>query len=320
MKPMLYESLTNQTRYIVEQKQAYEQLKQRIEHPFIKRYLQTGIKEGFFSDTTGALGRMHDTLVENAWPELIGRNIIAVRPTTETLERFPIDEGAVAYKYAEGAVTRLSGKKTSTVDICTDQLSESSDQWTREYLEDATWNVIDNALNKVGIALGQNETEKIIALYAGIAAGDLATGAELAGGGAVMSWPQILNLHNAVRNENWRPTVLVINEMQLHQLLNDDKFVHAQYLPSGQTDADQGIITSVLNMKIQTSTLVPNGTAYAIDTRVAAMMLLRRDITIEDWEDVKTGKYGIRATTRFGIGILRSNAVSRMTNIKTTIT
>jgi hypothetical protein len=320
MKPMLYENLTNQTKYIAEQKQAYEQLKQRTEHPFIKRYLQTGIKEGFFSDTTGALGRMHDTLVENAWPELIGRNIINVRPTTETLERFPIDEGAVAYKYAEGAVTRLSGKKTSTVDICTDQLSESSDQWTREYLEDATWNVIDNALNKVGIALGQNETEKIIALYAGIAANDLATGAELAGGGAVMSWPQILSLHNAVRNENWRPTVLVINEMQLHQLLNDDKFVHAQYLPSSQTDAEQGIITSVLNMKIQTSTLVPNGTAYTIDTRVAAVMLLRRDITIEDWEDVKTGKYGIRATTRFGIGVLRSNAVSRMTNIKTTIT
>jgi hypothetical protein len=49
-------------------------------------------------------------------------------------------------------------------------------------------------------------------------------------------------------------------------------------------------------------------------------MLLRRDVTVEDWEDVKTGKYGIRATTRFGLGILRANAVARMTNIKTTLT
>jgi hypothetical protein len=108
--------------------------------------------------------------------------------------------------------------------------------------------------------------------------------------------------------------------MQLHQLLNDDKFVHAQYLPSGQTDLEQGAVTSVLGMKVQASTLVPNGTAYAIDTRVAGVMLLRRDVTTEDWEDVKSGKYGVRATTRFGIGILRSNAVARMTSIKTTLT
>lgn len=108
--------------------------------------------------------------------------------------------------------------------------------------------------------------------------------------------------------------------MQLHQLLNDDKFVHAQYLPSSQTDLENGSIGSVLGMTVQASTMVPNGTAYAIDTRVASAMLLRRDITVEDWQDVKTGKYGVRATTRFGLGILRSNAVAKMTSIKTTLT
>ena len=132
MKPMLFENLQSQSKHLTEQRQAYEQLKQKTEHPFIKRYLQTGIKEGFFSDMTSALGRMHNALVQNAWPELIGRNMITVKPTTETLERFPLDAGAVAYKYAEGSVTRLSGKKSTTVDICTDQLAESSDEWTRE--------------------------------------------------------------------------------------------------------------------------------------------------------------------------------------------
>ena len=320
MKPKLFESLQGQSKQLLEQRQAYELLKQKTEHPFLKRYVQVGVKEGLFSDMAGALGRMHDTLVQSAWPELIGRNIITVRPTTETMERFPLDVGAVAYRYSEGAVTRLSGKKTSTVDIYTDQLAESADEWTREYLEDATWNVMDNAIEKIGLALGQNETEKILALYAGIAAGDLATGAELAGGSAVLSWAQLLKLHHAVRSHNWRPNILAVNEMQLHQLLNDDKFVHAQYLPSGQTDLEQGAVTSVLGMKVQASTLVPNGTAYAIDTRVAGVMLLRRDVTTEDWEDVKSGKYGVRATTRFGIGVLRSNAVARMTSIKTTLT
>ena len=317
MKPRLFEALLEKN---TEFKELVEKLKLKGDHPFLKRYAQIGLKEGFFSDMTGALGLMHDTLVATSWPELVGRSLIKVKPTSEPLERFPLDAGAVAYEYAEGAVTRLSGKKKSTVDVSTNILAEASDEWTREYLEDATWNVMDNALENIGLALGQKETEKILALYGAIADADLAGGAPLAGGGAVLSWTGLLGMHNTVRGENWRPTVLALNEMQLHQLLNDDKFIHAQYLPSGQTDLEQGIVTSVLGMRVVGSTLVPNGTAFAIDTRVAAVMLLRRDVTVEDWEDVKSGEYGVRATTRFGLGVLRSKAVAKMTNIKTTLT
>ena len=317
MKPKLFESLIEKDS---EYKQLYERLKEKaVAHPFFKRYAKIGIKEGLFSDMVGALGRMHDTLVEAAYPELIGRNIINVKPTTETMERFPLDTKSIAYSYAEGAVTRLSGKKHNTVDIHTGQLAEASEEWTREFVEDATWNVMENMTEKVGRALGEKETDKILALYGSIANADLAGGAPIDQGAAAMDWAAILKLHNAVRGENWRPTILVVNETQLHQLLSDDKFINAQYLPSGQTDIERGIVTSVLGMKVQASTVVTNGTAYAIDTRVASIMLLRRDVTAEDWEDPRTGKFGVRATTRFGLGVLRANAVSKMTNIKTTL-
>lgn len=317
MKPRLFEAVMQKPG---EQREIYEKLKQSNSSPFLKRYATLGVKEGLFSDSVGALGKMHDTLVEAAYPEQIGRNIINVMPTNEALERFPLDANAVAYRYAEGTKTRLSGDKNTTVDISTDKLTDSSEEWTREFVENATWNVVNNMTQKVGRAIGTKETEDIIALYAGIATGDLASGAALAGGGAVFGWTSLLSLHNAVRGENWRPTVLAINEMQLHQLLNDDKFVKAVYLPSSETDIQQGSIGTVLGMNVQASTLVPNGTAYAIDTRVASVMLLRRDVTVEDWEDVKNGKYGLRATTRYGLGVLRANAVAKMTNIKTTLT
>ncbi len=314
MKPKLFEALNG------EQRQLYEQLRQKAEHPFLKRYLQVGIKEGFFSDMAGALGRMHDTLVPAAWPALIGRSIINVMPTSEALERFPLDADAVAYEYAEGAKTRLSGKKVTTVDVNTDILAEYSDEWTREFLEDATWNVLSNAVAKAGKAVAQKETEKILALYAGIADADLATGGVLSGGGSVMSWSKLLQLWHAVKSEKWMANVLAINDMQMAQLLNDATFTNAQYLQSGQTDIEAGVVSGALGMKIVSSPLVPNGTAYAIDTSVASVMLLRRDVTVQDWEDVKTGKFGIRATTRFGLGILRANAVAKMTGIKTTLT
>ncbi|MEM3731716.1 MAG: phage major capsid protein [Candidatus Bathyarchaeia archaeon] len=317
MKPKLFEALMQGDR---EFKEHVENLKGKaFVHPFLRRYCEVGIKEGFFSDVVGALGRMHDTLVQSAHPEMIGRNIITVRPTTEAMERFPLDEGAVAYHYAEGTATRLSGKKISTVDIYTNILAEASEEWTREFLEDATWNVMDSMIEKVGRALGEEETKRVLGLYDSIADGDLAGGGPISGGNQPMNWSGVVKLHNAVRSENWRPTVLVLNEVQLHQLLNDDKFIHAQYLPSGQTDLEQGTVTSVLGMKVHASTLVPNGTAFAIDTRVASVMLLRRDITVEDWEDIKNGRYGVRATTRFGLGILRSKAVAKMTNISTSL-
>lgn len=318
MKPKLFESLMAKD---CEQKQVYEQLKEKaVTNPFFKRYAHIGTREGLFSDMAGALGKMHDTLVESAYPELIGRNIITVKPTTEAVERFPLAAKATAYLYGEAGITRLSGAKPSTLDITTNILADGSEEWTREFAEDATWNVMDSMVEAVGMALAEKETSKILELYGAIASADLAGGSELAASNAVMSWALLLNLHNTVRGENWRPTILALNEMQLHQLLNDDKFINSQYLPSGDTDLQQGTVTSVLGMKVQASTLVPNGTAYAIDTRVAAKMLLRRDITLEDWVDVKTGKVGVRATTRFGLGVLRSKAVARMTGIKQTLT
>ncbi len=318
MKPRLFESLINRDS---EFKEHVETLKHKMNvHPFLKRYCEVGVKEGLFSDTVSALGRMHDTLVQAAYPEMIGRGIITVMPTNEAIERFPLDEKATAYRYAEGAATRLSSTKNTTVDVYTNILAEASEEWTREFLEDATWNVMDQMVEKVGRALGEEETNRIISLYGAIADEDLASGAAISQSSAAMNWAAVVKLHNAVRSENWKPTVLAVNETQLHQLLNDDKFIHAQYLPSGQTDLDRATVASVLGMKVQASSLVPNGTAYAIDTRVASVMLLRRDVTVEDWEDIKNGKYGVRATTRFGIGVLKSKAIAKMTNIATTLT
>ena len=322
MKPRLFEAVM-QDKAVVDgsARQVYENLKTKMTaHPFMKRYTEMGIKEGLFSDSVGALGKMHDTLVQAAQPNLIGRSIITVLPTTEQMERFPLDVDAIAYRYAEGTITRLSGKKSSTVDIYTNILAEASEEWTKEFAEDATWNVMNNMVEKVGRALAKDETQRILAMYAAVTNSDLAGAAEVAGGNTPLSWAGLLSIHNAVEGEDWSPDVLPCNTLQKHQLLNDDKFVNSVYLPSSETDVIQGSIGNVLNMKVQSTTLVPNGTAYAIDTRVAAVMLLRRDITIEDWVDVRNGKYGVRATTRFGLGILRSKAIARMTSIKQTIT
>ena len=297
-----------------------KKLLERVEkNPFLARYMELGMKENLFSDAAGALGRMHNRVVSCAYPQLIGRKIIETRLTKEPVEKFALDSKMVAYTYAEGAVTRLIGKKNEMVTVTADLLAEASEQWTKEFAEDATWNVMENMTEKIGKALGVEETSKVLSLYGSVADEDLASGAPLDQDDKVMDWNAVLKLHSAVRGEKWRPTVLVLNETQLSQLLCDNKFIEYEYLPSSEVDLDEGLIRKTVGMKVETSTLVPNGTAYAIDTRVAGIMLIRRDVTVEDWSDPTANQYGVKATTRFGIGILRSNAIAKMTNIKTTL-
>ena len=55
-----------------------------------------------------------------------------------------------------------------------------------------------------------------------------------------------------------------------------------------------------------------------LNVAYTANAMLQR-VKVEDWSKPKNDQYGIKATTRFGLGILKSNAVAKTTNIKTTL-
>ena len=87
---------------------------------------------------------------------------------------------------------------------------------------------------------------------------------------------------------------LVLHETQLHQLLLDDKFIDSRYLTSFETDVERGLVKSVCGMRVCASTLVPTGTAYAIDTRVAAVMLIRRMLLLRIGVICRLGNMALR--------------------------
>jgi len=70
---------------------------------------------------------------------------------------------------------------------------------------------------------------------------------------------------------------------------------------------------SYLGMKIVVSTKVTDGTVYCIDTDVAAVLLLRRDVLTEPFENPRDDRYGVVASERIGLGVLRSKGVARGT-------
>jgi len=285
-----------------------------------KKLIERGIKEGLFSDEAAAIGRIHDRVYDAAYPAAIGREIITVRTTTQPKERFIKRGKTEAYVASEGADVYVVPAKVSYVDISADIILKATSEWTRELVEDATWNVMDFELQALGKAIAEKETKKVLSVYDAISASNLAGGSELDGGNAVMSWSLLLKLFNALKGENYSPTVVVMHPTHAIQLLNDDKFIHSAYLPS-ESNVRNGILTRIepLGINVAVSTLVTAGKVYMIDANMAGVMLVRRDITTEAYEDPKEGLYGVVATERIGIGIINSKAVARMTNIGTSV-
>lgn len=287
-------------------------------NPWVNRYLKLGMKEGIFSDMASALGSIHDTVVEAAKPNLIARNIIDTRTSTEALERFVKAKKSVAYVGAEGGIARLAGERYETVDIKTNIIIKDSTKWTKELSEDASWNVLNRQLEELGRSVGEQETAKVIALYEAIAAGDLATGAVIAGGAAVLSWAKVAEMWDAVEYEDFEADTMFMHSRQMGQLFTATEFINSQYMPSGGMQMSRGLVGQAITMQLFKSSKCTNGKIFALSKNPAGVLLIRRDLTTENFEDPRAGEYGVVATERIGYGILRSKAVAGGTNFKTT--
>jgi hypothetical protein len=303
--PKLFEAIMKDPEYQSILPELFERAKSNL-------MVNAVMREALLSDAAGALGKMHDVVVEAAKLSLIGREIIWVLPTTETLVRFPRAKLGKAHRTAELSQVWITQEKYDTEDVKADMEIKAGAEYSKKFFEDASWGVMERQTAEVGRAIGELETEKVLALYDGISASSLAGGDEYNGAGT-LNWEGLVGFWNRVKAENFSAKVLVINPNQLADLWKENQFIHSFYF-GGMADVRRGILgETYLGMKIVVSTKVTDGTVYCVDTDVAAVMILRRDILTEPFENPKQDRYGIVASERIGLGVLRSKAVARGT-------
>lgn len=293
-----------------------ETLEKARGNPFTNAYIEQVLKEGLTSDVAGALGRMHDVVVEAAKPALIGRELIWVLPTKDAMVRFPKAKLATAHKTAEFASYWLTGEKYDTEDVKADIEIKAGCEYSKRFFEDATWPVLERQTAEIGRAVAQLET-KAIYDYLVANAGTAITGDS----DGVLEWigtaatPEFLGLWNALKKINWNPNVVALHPDEIMDLWADDKFINSFYFGK-EIDVARGVLgSSYLGMKVVSSSLCTAGTVLSVDTNVAAVMLLRRDVITEPFENPKADRYGIVASERIGLGALRKTAIGKLTSI-----
>jgi len=94
----------------------------------------------------------------------------------------------------------------------------------------------------------------------------------------------------------------------------EDKFIHGFYFGE-QVDVRRGVLGDLyLGMRVLSSSKCTAATVIALE-RAYAMLLVRRDIITEPFENPKADRYGVVASERIGLGITRTEAVGKMTSI-----
>jgi len=286
-------------------------------NPFFQRVAElfTQGYEAITSPIARAIGRVHDVVIEAAQPELIGRNLVQVIRTEEALVRFPKAKKAKAFEASELASIWFTGEKIETQDVKADLEIRAGADWTRRFLEDATWNVLERESAELGRAVALLETERIVKSFTSISSSDLAGGGEItASTSGTLTYADIVKARRAVKAEKFKPDCLLISANKEGDLWLDDKFIHNFYYGT-QQDKQRGVLGTFLNLEVivDNSGATPDNKAFVIDRSVAAVMLIRRDIMVQSFDDEKTDSHGVVASERIGLGTLRSKAVARIT-------
>jgi len=285
------------------------------EHDFVakakeNRLYQKVMKEYVLSDVSGALGKIHDVAIEAAKQMAVGRDLIWLIPTTIPLVRFYLAKRGKIWPISEGPPLQTP-ERFSTKDISVNKEYGMDALFSQSYLEDVPFRVLERAIADAAQLLEEQLTTDVVALYEGIAAGSLAGGAEIsAATSGTLAWADLVAGWTAVKKAGWNANVAMIHPDQILDLWKDDKFIHAFYFGE-KVDVERGVLGSTyLGFKIVETDLCTAAKCHLIDTRVAAALIMRRDITTQPYEEKL--REGAICTMRYGLGTLRTAGVARI--------
>jgi len=278
-------------------------------------FIQRWMKEAVLSDVSQALGSVYSRVVEASRSMAVGRDIISIVNVTDPTVRF--------YKATKGKAFRVSEladykapERFSYTDITVDYEYAYPAAFSKSYIEDVPFDVLQRATADIGRALEKQLTSDIISLYEGISASNLAGGGEIsADTNGTLAWADLIEAIETLKDAGYPDgqKVAVINPAQMMDLWGSDQFISSLYPARDSMDYGRGVVGDLPDgVKIVETDLCTATKVHVINLDYAAVCLMRRDITVEPWEKPDELLQGVIGTIRYGLGTLREDAVARI--------
>lgn len=263
-------------------------------------------------DATAAINELSSVVLEAAVPDAIGRDLARVIETKRDSIKVRLPSAGKARSTSKGKLTTSKGQRETFVTLTPDKEIEASEEWDRNYLEDADWDVASEEAAEVARSLAEKESSLIITQLKNVAAADLAGGGNL---GAItagtLTFNDLANLWGRVKAENFSPNVVAMHPDQATDLFKDADFKN-QLILGEFLDFENGRFgRTILGFTILVSSLMTQQHVYMLNSNLAVLYALKRDRLAIPYEKPPHTS-GIQISSRYDLKDGRTKAFARM--------
>jgi hypothetical protein len=271
-------------------------------NPVVRKY-----RENLSITLPEAATAIMDKVIEAAQPGLIGRDLMPIVNVSQVTTKVPLaavstaEEGARPLSFAA-----TDGGETQTyTSVTVDREIHDKAIWDPSILSEMPFDLVQREVAEVGRSCKQKETQVVIAALDAVAAGDLASGAEITLG-ATLTWANLVSMVTAVMKENFSPKIIAMNPAELADLMKLDQFTSSLY-----AGVVGGWFSEVLKVKILVSSLITAGTVYCLDTDVSGNLFVLQDLSVDSWTKGDIRQAGIIAYEFIKASCLRKKGIAR---------
>ena len=259
---------------------------------------------------------VYKTVIEGAEPFKCMREVVPTVNTNSYSVRFVKGEaGTYADQVAEGGAINIDTQTYSKTDITINKYG-TRPLITNELIEDALFDVVELELKKAGARL-ENKLNRVIlaALVAGITTNTSNPG------GAHIEVSDIALAISKVKKQNYLPDILVTHPTAEGYLLQDSNLAYTSYAGSPGAIRQGDIGSKLMGLTPYTCTATDAADPTWDDTTAASditalvlskadigALCMRRDVTVEQYDDPIHDLIGMSCTMRYGFGVLREKA------------
>ena len=276
------------------------------------------------ADSTLVQEEVYKTIIEGAEPFKCFRDAFPIIKTTSSYSvRFVKGEaGSYAQKIAEGQPIDIDTQTYSYQDVTIYKYG-TRPLITNELIEDSLFDVVNLELKKAGARMENTLNRNVInAILTALSTNSVAPA------NAHIAVSDIAIAIAKIKKQNYIPDILVTHPTAEGYLLGDSNLVYISYAGTDTGLREGNIGTKILGLTPYTNTATDKDTSPVWDDTSAGsdvtaivyskndlgVVAMKRDLTVERYDDPIHDLIGISVTMRYGTGILAEKAGCKITH------
>jgi len=183
---------------------------------------------------------------------------------------------------------------------------------TYEAIEAKQFDLINDWIKEAGYAMAKKEDDDILTDFYDTSTHSNIHTANAATTG-VLTYDDVVNMVATIRASKWDPDTLVIHPNQMADLLKDTKFINASAY-GGREPLLNGEIGKFAGLRVFVTPQATDGKALIFDSKRAAILVQKRDITIRRREEPQRDAITLYITAMYKPYVINETAVGIILN------